>query len=192
MSSLITNFRTDENFWKINPVFLTAGVFKTFHDKDKSKGKAHSSKMMWAIALYVDKSIDNVWRNMSDAEKEGLIAKEYLKDEKFKFSDSTVEPLVEEYFKRVLSPAQKELKRLEDKIIQRGNFIANTGYTLDEFNENGKGVVKGTADQLDKMLLNTSKIYDMYEAVMAKLAKEEAQGTLKGDAEESAGEGGLL
>ena len=62
---------------------------------------------------------------------------------------------------------------------------------MDSYDDRGK-IEKGTADQLDKMMLNSSKIFAEIENIKEKLAKEELDGQLKGGASESAAESGLL
>ena len=51
---------------------------------------------------------------------------------------------------------------------------------------------KGTADQLDKMMVNTVKIYQQLEQVKEMLDKESIEGHGKGGAIESASEQGLI
>jgi hypothetical protein len=190
-NSIAIHWNPDENFWSLHPAFKSIKVFKELHDSDKTKKKDKSSQLMWAIAFYVDLHEDNPWRNLPDEEKMYLIAEDYLNDSKFSFEDSDIVPLLEEYEKRVLTIAQKELRRLEKKISQRGDFLEKTKYTMDSYDDKGR-VIKGTADQLDKMLVATGKIYDQLSDIKAKLDKEEASGGLKGGATESAGEQGII
>jgi hypothetical protein len=190
-NSLVAHWNPDENFWAINPAFKSVKIFRELFEADKTKGKAHSSKLMWAIAYYVDLHESNVWKNVSDSEKKKLIAEDYLGNTHFDFEDIEVHPLVEEYENRVLTIAQKELRRYEKKLSQRGDFLEKTTYTMDEYDDNGK-IIKGTATQLDKMMVDSGKIFDQLANIKAKLEKEDAEGALRGGAAESVGETGAL
>jgi len=80
---------------------------------------------------------------------------------------------------------------------ERKEFIKNTRYTLDtyEYNEEtGKSrKISGTAIHLDKMVIDTAKLYEQLKAVKEKLIKEkEIEGETKGGMQESATEKGLL
>lgn len=189
--TIIANWDTDENFWVLNPGFKSIKIFKELHDNDKSKKKAHSSLLMWAIALYTDMHEHNPWKNVIDSEKRLLISTDFLKNPKFDFEDREIVALIEEYETRVLTVAQKELRRFEKKLSQRGDFMETATYTMDWYDENGK-VQKGTADQLDKMMVNSGRIFDQLSDIKAKLDKEDAEGNLRGGAAESAGETGML
>ena len=51
---ILDNFDTGVNFWKANPTFSVAGIFKEIYTQDKSKDKVDSSRLMWTIALIWD------------------------------------------------------------------------------------------------------------------------------------------
>ena len=87
---------------------------------------------------------------------------------------------------------ERELVELENKVTDRARFIKGTKYSLDFFDEETGKPKKGTADQLDKMLLNTSKIYDQFEVIRSKISKETSKGHLRGGATESASETGEI
>lgn len=184
-------WNTDENYWALNPIMKTIKVFREFYEQDKSKGKEKSSKIMWAIALYKDPNEANPWRNTSEADKKLLISEDFLRDKKFEWEDSVISSLISIYEEFCLTIAEKELVRYEKKLSQRGDFINETDYSLDEYDEDTGKVVKGTADQLDKMMVNTVKIYEQYDVIKAMISKE-AGTYVKGGSKESAGESGLL
>lgn len=192
MATPITKlWNTDENYWTLNPIMKTIKAFKDFHDSDKSKGKEKSSKIMWAIALYVDPNDHNPWRNTSDNDKKVLIAEDFLGDKKFNWNSEGIVELVETYENHCLTKGEKELVRFERKLEQRGDFIDATPYSLDSYDEETSRIVKGTADQLDKMVLGTIKIYEQYELIKAMIGKEDAS-HVKGGAKESASESKLM
>lgn len=178
MTTITKNFNTDSNFWETNQAFKTIKLFREFYEEDKSKKKENSSQIMWAIALLIDPNEANPWRNYSEESKRLLIADEYLNNPKFDFN--SVKHLISEYENRCLTVAEKELVRFERKIVERGDFIANTKITLEN------------AHELDKMMLNTTKITEQYKIIKDMLSKEESEGHLKAGAEKSASEKGLI
>lgn len=190
--TIAKNWNTDENFWDMNPGIKSIGLFKTLLSKDKSKGKAQSSNLMWAIALYADPHEENPWRNLVDEEKKSLIATDFLKDPKFNWEHPEIIEYINTYIFYCTTIAEKELISFEKKLVERGAFIMNTKFTLDYFDEVTGKPKKGTADQLDRMLVNTGRLYDQLEEIKAKIAKESAEGHLRGGAVESISEEGLI
>lgn len=193
MTTIVRNFNTNDNFWETNPSFLSIGLFKRFNEEDKSKGKKNSSQIMWAIAFLLDPHVDNPWKNLSEQDKKILIADEYLEQPNFEWEK--YEALIEEYYKRVLTLAEKDFYELMEKMHERKEFIKNTPYTLDTLEEVDGRIrsIKGTAIQLDKMVTDTIKLYEQLELVKQKLEKEKlSDGETKGGMQESATEKGLL
>lgn len=196
MESLSKNWNTDENYWVLHPQLKTVKLFKDLYSSDKSKKKIKSSKLMWAIALYIDPNDQNVWRNTNDKDKKELIATDYLEDSKFNWEDKLTQELIEEYKSRCLTIPEKELVRLLTKLEQRGKFLDSTNYSLDAYKEDSKGkitLVKGTADQLDKMMASTGKIYDHLLKIQQTISDEASLKTrLRGDEVESATDAGMI
>lgn len=193
MTSITRTFNTDENFWETNASFLTVSKFEHFYNLDKSKGKKKSSQIMWAIAFLIDPHQDNIWKNLNEHDKKMLIVEDYLKDKKFKWSE--YQDIIDEYYNRALTLAEKDFYELQEKMTERKEFIKNTPYSLDAIEEiDGRmRTVKGTAAQLDKMVVDTAKLYEQLELVKQKLEKEAAQdGETKGGMQESATEQGIL
>ena len=192
MTTLIKAWNADENYWVLNPMMKTIKVFKTLYEKDKSKDKSKSSNLMWAIALLVDPNDANPWKNVGISDKLKLIAEDYLGDPKFNWDHPEIVEFIDEYTDRCLTVAEKQLIRFEKKLVQRADFIDSTTYSMDTYDEQTGKVNKGTADQLDKMMVATGKIYDQLADIKAKIQKESAEGTLRGGAAESASENGEL
>ena len=71
----------NENFWKINSEYMM--IFEDFYNKDKSKDKEKSSKIMWA--MYFKLHPDSVFYNLPD--KDNTIVEKFLKEPKFKWKD---------------------------------------------------------------------------------------------------------
>lgn len=192
MTSMVKIWAPSENYWEIHPMTKDMRAFKFLYNRDKSKNKKESSKLMWAIAMCVDPHQDNAYKNMPIKTKRNLIADDHLGDPKFDWEHPEIVGLCDTYIKHCLTLAEKELIRYEAKLVQRGEFIDKVDYTMDSYDEHTKKVIKGTADQLDKMMLNSSKIFAEIDNIKEKLAKEEMDGQLKGGATESAAESGLL
>lgn len=189
METLVTAFNyKDGNFWVTNPGFTYFDTLKTFYKNDKTKGKTNSSKIMWAIALLVDPHKDNPWRNTAYVEKLKLIANEYLEEPSFDWSK--YQHIIDEYQKRATTEIEQQLHRFKIKMDERQSFIDSTKYSLDSYDD-GR-LIKGTADQLDKMMINTDKISNMYEKLMEAISKQADKASTKGGREKSASEKGLL
>jgi hypothetical protein len=194
MTTISPNWNTDLNYWDLHPAIKTFALFNNFYSSDKSKDKESSSKIMWAIALYIDPSDKNPWRTTNPIDKQKLIAEDYLNNKEFNWEDPGLKQLIEEYKDKCLTVAEKALVELEEKLADRARFIKETTYTLDYYEETERGwkLKKGTADQLDKMMVNTKKIYDQYELIKQQMQKESINGVIKGGAIESASEKGEL
>jgi hypothetical protein len=189
MDTILGTLDTDINFWVANPNFKSIGLFRTFMENDKSKNKDYSSRVMWAVALCIDMNIENTWRNIPEVEKKGLLAEDLIGDKKFDWD--SVQDLLNAYEDRVLSIPEKDLRGYEQKMYARQKFIEGTAYSLDSYDEQGK-LLKGTADQLDKMMVGTAKIYQQHEELKAKYEKAKEEGHVRGGRTESASEQGLL
>lgn len=178
MKGLIASFDYKENFWEVNPSFLSISIFQNLYDDDNSSKKKQSSQIMWAVAFYTDVNENNVWRNLDSSEKEELIKEDVLKSKKFDWS--TLKPLIDTYKSLILSTAERKLVDFYNKLEERTAFINSTAYSL----ENG--------EQLDKMLANTKKLYDLYFEIKKEFEADDKNGNVKGDRKESASEKKLL
>ena len=174
--SVLNNFDIEANFWQLNPQFKIA--YKDFYNKDKSKNKVQSSKIMWAIALLVDNSEENNYRNYLTDEKKMLIAEDYLGDAGFKWED--YQEIIDIYINLNMSKTERSLYIYEGKLEERDSFIKTTKYNLEN------------ASQLDKIISSTKSIFDLITKLRDEISKEKSIGETKGSMEESASEKGLL
>lgn len=191
MTSMVKVWDPRESYWELHPMLQNMRPFKAFYTKDKSKGKKESSKIMWAVAMYVDPNKDNAYKNMDADTKRELISEDHLNDAKFNWEHPEIVELCDGYTEHCLTILEKEMIDFEEKLVQRGKFLKKVNYTMDTYDDRGK-IEKGTADQLDKMMLNTGKLVAELENINEKLSKAELDGELKGGATESAAESGLL
>lgn len=189
MDTLLKIVDTSINFWIANPNFKSVDIFKKYYDKDKSKDKDYSSRVMWAIAMLVDLNVQNVWRNKPEQEKAPILKKDVIQDDKFEWSD--VENLKQEYISRCTSIPMQELRNFLNKIHDRQKFIDDTNFTLDSYDEKGK-IIKGTAAQLDAMMVNTTKIWSQYSELLSNFSEDQEEGNIRGGRTESASEAGLI
>ena len=174
--SILANFDIDVNFWQINPVFKVTGEFAKFYKKDTSKDKRASSKVMWAISLFADTSKENKLRNYSEKDRKVLISVDWIKDDAFKWGKFT--HLVVAYREIELTPSKRSLLFLRQKLEEREMFLSTTTYTI----ENAKN--------LDDIIANTDKLFNLVSKLEALIEKEENAdaGTVRGGRTESAGE----
>jgi len=155
-------FKGTENFWELNSQYIM--VFDTFYNKDKSKDKTKSSNIMWAFSFKLHP--DSVFYNLPA--KEDVIRDKFLKDPKFKWNAYSKEESL--FHSTILTEATRALVGWDETMKKRRVFLNKQEFTLDEYKE-GK-LVKGAADQLDKMLANTAKLYQDYSKIQKDLKEE--------------------
>jgi len=153
-----------DNFWEINHQYTY--IFLEFYNSDNSKNKEKSSKIMWAVYFKIHPKSD--FYNLSN--KDAIIKTKWLKDDNFDWSE--YESIIELFKESILTQAQKSLILWDETLKKRDEFVHSQDFTLDEYSESGK-IIKGTADQLDKMLANTSKLYAEYFKIKKQLSDEE-------------------
>lgn len=183
--SLIDSFDTDQNFWDNNPQLKVAGAFKKLYTSDKSRNKSVSSKLMWTVALIWDRS--SKYYNEPEDGPDGKIAllfDDYFGDpDYYKKNIEKVNELRDFYRRLQESIAERTLRGIEEKLLERDIFIKDTEYTMGD--KSDRGFIFGTVDTLDKMMANTKKLYDMWEEAKKIVTQEKEQGTAKGGGKES-------
>ena len=172
----MTSFDVKQNFWKVNPSFLVAEVFKALYTKDKSKNKEQSSTIMWGIALYYHP--ESTFKNVAAKDREMLIIKGHIKDPKFKFSNYKEE--VKLFESMVTTAAQRALMQWDTMMDERREFLSTQKYAL------------ANCDALDKMHKGTKDLYKSLEEIKKQIEKEGDGGAIKGGGEESASEKGAI
>lgn len=174
----LDSIQKNVNFWEVNPELTIPSEFADLYKKDESKSKAHSSKLMWAIALYIHPK--SKFRILSKEESGKVIAEDFLKDPKFKWNTPAMLRLVEEFKKYCITKAQRFLVAWEDKLEERQNFLETVQFTIDD------------AEDIDKMLSRTDKLWTQYRQCLKDVEDEDAKGQVRGGAAESASEQGLI
>ena len=161
---VLDNYREGVNFWNANPQYMI--IFKDLYTEDKSKNKEKSSTIMWAVFFYIHPRSD--FYNLPD--KDVILARDFIKDKSFKWESYA--DVISRAEEAILSQAEKSLVSWDKTLKKRDEFIHSQEFTLDNYNEEGR-LVKGTADQLDKMLANTNKLYQEYFKILKELKNEE-------------------
>ena len=192
MNSLAKVWNPAENYWSLHPMMAMFGQFKEYHAQDKTKDKSESSRIMWAIAMLLDPHTDNTLRSTEKEDRIRLISEDYLEEPEFEWKHPYVVALINEYKFFGLTHLERQVTNFQKKLEQRDRFLDTTDYTLDTYSENSKSIVKGTAKELDVMMINTSKLNAEYRGLSEALEAEENAGDMKGGATESASESGQL
>lgn len=177
--SLLNSYNGIGNFWVANPQLLIPAEFKQLYDKDKSKDKEDSSKIMYAICFLIDPSDENRFRNIPEPDRKILIAKDYLKNPKFKWDDYA--KLIE-FCKNnfIITQAERSLYNQEKELYERDLFIATTPWSDD------------TYEMKDKMMANTEKLYQSLNRIKEMVKQEEVKSKDKGGSKPSASDIGAM
>lgn len=179
--SVVSNFDLDVSFWEVNPIFKVVGEFASFYRRDTSRGKGTTSKIMWAIALLEDTSDDNKLKTYPEIDRKKIIAEEYIRDEKFDWDKH--QKLIDAYVSSQMSKNKRSLRGLRLKMEERESFIMNTPYTIENAND------------LDRIMANTDKLFSLITKLEQQIEKEENAGSgglVRGGRVESAGETGAI
>ena len=172
--SVLTTFDTTSNFWKMNPQFKALEPYKEFHAKDKTRGKKNSSKVMWAIALLLDPSEANSFRNIPVEDRAFYIARDFIGRQNFNWDKYVT--LTDFYKNQVLSQAAKSLITWEEVMNERDKVLKTM------FKNALKSKDIGLITELDKLLAMTPKYYMDYEKIRkAFMEEEDAAKRGKGD-----------
>jgi hypothetical protein len=170
---IVETFDPNSNFWEEHAQLAATGPIKDLYNKDKSRNKAVSSKLMWCIALIWDSNSKfyNLPEEGEDS-KIDLIFEDYYGSTKyFKDNKKKIYELRDFYLKLQESPARRALREIEDKLAERARFLKSTPYDLGVCNERGQWI-GNTATILDKMMADTKKIYDLYNEALKTVAAE--------------------
>jgi len=169
--SLLNSFDTDTNIWEVEPQLKIPKVFAEFYNSDKSKGKAHSSKIMWAIALLVDNSEANKFRNFSYEDRKLLISEDFLQEPSFKWDK--FEKIKETYEDFSMGKLEKSLLIYEHKLEERDILVKTTKYTIEN------------AADLDKIIKETKNIIELIIKLRDQVKQEKDSGNTKAGLQES-------
>lgn len=173
----MSSYNTDISFWEEFSGLKIMEPFATFRNKDKSKNKVDSSKVMWAIALA--ELHDSEWYNIPD--KYEKLVTDFLKKKDHNWKD--YEDLIVQFKAVELTQAERSLTAWNEMMAKRDKYLKSQDYYFDQFllDDNGDNVVsktgrnvevKGTAEQLDKAYSTTPKMYADYEKIKKAIEEE--------------------
>jgi len=182
-----------ENIWDIHPSLALAGPIKDLYKSDKSPNKAHSSRLMWTVALIWDR--DSKFYNLPETGEDSkitLLFEDIYGDKSYYTNNKPkVNKLRDFYLKLQETTARRSLREIEAKLDQRSAFLKETDYELGICNEKGQWV-GNTAGMLDKMLADTKKIYDLYDQALKTVSNEVNDEVAKGGGQESLSDRGEI
>jgi folate-dependent tRNA-U54 methylase TrmFO/GidA len=144
------NFDWSKNYWECFPEITTIVSFKEFKDKDKSKNKEESSRIMWAIHLCLKPN--SLLYN--DPEKWNRVKVSILEDSKFKWDK--YENLKTDYMELVLAPAEKYFHIFNDILEKKRVFLKDFDYT--KANDSQMRVVESMSTNMYKIGLEYDKV----------------------------------
>lgn len=172
---IIDSWDTRANFWEVNPQLKVPQVFNKLYTEDKSKGKSHSSQLMWAIAFYAD--FDSKFRQLSDQERKDIVASDILRNVDFDWT--TVEHLVQAW-SMFIPVTKKQLMEWERFMNEKTIFMKTLSYDA------------STAEMIEKLLLSNSKLYKEFEDISNRLTQDDNTGVMMGGGKESLSEAGEI
>lgn len=152
---LINTFDINSNFWQVNPQMIIPKEFKSIHDSDKTEDKSYSSQIMWSISLIYDP--ESKFFKLSEEDRIQLIEEDYLGK---KFNVKKYTPAIELYKKLNITQLQRSAINLDKKMAERDTFINDTEYNSE------------SASMLDKMIVDSDKIFNLRNKIQEELLKE--------------------
>lgn len=156
----------ENNFWKEYPELIFPEPLNKLYTSDTTKNKTYSSKIMWAV--YMVTSPNSIYYNHHN--KEEVIAKDFLKDPKFKWS--SIKDVVSFYRNGVLSIAEQSLISWNEMMILRDKTLKEL------YASAAKAKADGLEDlvTIDKMMSNTAKMFADYKKIKEDFDTEKSKG----------------
>ena len=168
MKSIAKAYHPKLSFWEVFPQFTSVEPFGRMYRADKTSKKSGSSTKMWAIGLAYDPESDFYYLD-------GKLDKITMGMKKQHGIDIEWDELaghIELFTSMTLDQAHKSLIAWEQRLKERDVFLEQQKWTLDYYNEDGK-LIRGSADQLDRMHGTTHKHYKEYEMIVKELQELE-------------------
>lgn len=174
-----------ENFWKSNENLKF--YFKEEFNNDTSKHKVESSNLLnsvWLLFHYDSEFIKLPFEERIDVVKQ-IIPE--IKD--YNFDSEEFKNLLKKFFNLVEDRPRKSLRLLEEKMIERDEFIATTKYTptyvgyVEVDGEMVQREIKSNAPVLDKMLLTTEDLIESHAKIKAIISNVKLETKGQGNSE---------
>lgn len=176
----VKHFDPEMNFWECGAELKAFPKFKELYNGDKSKNKSVSSNIMWYVYFVSD--INSIAANQSIEERKEYFRLEYvdcLKDVD-KVPNEELEELCDEYKKITETPAMRQMRIWELKMLEKTKLMEDTPYDLN------------TWEALDKMMKSNVEAYKSYSQIMEQLSKDDGSTHAKGGGERSLTDQGLI
>jgi hypothetical protein len=197
VKTLINIWDKDKNFWALNPVFKSLEHFRDLYEADteKKKAKSKTSKDLWFVAFYCD--FASPLSDLADDPdspygKQKLVSSNVMGDQDYWHNNNVrLATEFEMYEMFAFSTAQRSLKAWYTKLQQRDKVLKDTDYLVGMTDANGK-LANSNVAILDKMLVDSGKIWEQYFKISEQIESEGSTGTAKGGSEESASDTGAI
>jgi len=200
----VDSFQKKLNFWEEFQDYKLHPIFGEIWKLNKKTKLEKSSLFMWALTLCYDRK--SSFFPQPEIEKWEVVCEDLLDDSKVFINLATSEDedkyivlpintpfsyIVQKFEETIDTPLGISLRLLEKKLAERTEFIRDTKYTVDRYKEvKGKNIlIKGTADQLDRMFANTKKITDLIQEAINALQSSTGVSKNKGGGEASLSDG---
>lgn len=188
MANIAESYSPKNNFWEYFPQFTAAEPFSKLWRSDKSPEKRISSTKMWAIALAFDPTSE-IFNLPGKLDK---IKDSFRKNEKVDVSWDELEEIKQEFIESRLQQTKRSLIAWNERMWERDEFLKQQKYSLDYYSDEGK-LMRGNAEQLDRMAANTSKLYDEFFKIEKALSEEAVRDKNKSSTRvESLSDGGVI
>jgi len=200
----VDHYKPGLNFWEEFQDFKIHKMFGDFWRTNKKAGELElSSKFMWALSMCYDRK--SVFFPQPEDEKWKVVSENIFDNESFLYNIA-VDPessnlvfllgaglhqLIASFEEAIDTPLGISLRNAEKKMQERDLFIKNTPYSTDYYEDvKGRSILKkGTADQLDRMVVNTDKVASRVKKLMDELRNADSEGVAKGGGETSLSDG---
>lgn len=165
------------DFWEANPQFT---LIKPFSDLYTKK---NSSKTAWCIVLFCENSDNSIFAHFPEKERMEEL-NHWHKD--MNWEDKIVKDCLIKYPFIAMTAAARALKEEEEVIMKRSHFLRTAYDAAIKTNDTRE------ISSLEKMLANSSGLYDNLEKALEKFNIERKKAELRGGREESFGERGII
>lgn len=157
MINRLVEYDPELDYWAVYPDALLDSTIKELYDKDTSKKKSKSSKIMLAIhyCLHPNSAIYNYPKKWDE------VKKSLVKDEKLDWTD--YKEIIFKYKEMVLTQAERSLLEWEEFMQKRDNFLKSRIFVVGDFEANR---------ELEMMSAKNASYYKEYFQIKEALMRE--------------------
>lgn len=135
-----------------------------------------ASLYSWYVFLFCDTS--SSFRTYPEEHRRKELSDNFIKEDIHDLPE--IQKAIRDYETNMMSLAKRNFKKWEDKLTERQKFIEDTEYTEETF------------EMLDKLMSQTSKMWDMFLKLKSEFDKEDDEEQTYGGVELSASEKGMI